>query len=258
MRYPERVSHLPESSLQFHHFFAFVPEGAPQVDALIRAGFVEGSRNRHPGQGTANRRIFFENGMLEFIWAETETEAEIRSAVTAPTRLWERSQWRASGFSPFGICVCPSAEASRQEVAPAEPFDGWAYRPPYLPPGMRIWNATQDDRPWEPMIFYFPALKPIHPGAPVLSRSGAKEPIEHLNGARRIERVTVTMRQPGNGAEGLSSAASRLGSVAGITLELGQAAQAEIRVSGGGAEVAGLDLDLGPGCPVRVIGQIHS
>ena len=68
--------------IQFHHFFVFGERGAPVVSELTRHhGFGEGSRNAHPGQGTANRRIFFTNGMLELIWVENPTE--IRSSVTA-------------------------------------------------------------------------------------------------------------------------------------------------------------------------------
>ncbi len=52
----------------------------------------------------ANRRIFFKNGMLEFIWVANA--AEIKSQETAPTHLWERSCWQESGFSPFGIGLC--------------------------------------------------------------------------------------------------------------------------------------------------------
>jgi Glyoxalase-like domain len=50
-----------------HAFIACSP-GAPEAGALLRLGFIEGQGNTHPGQGTANRRFFFENFMLELLW----------------------------------------------------------------------------------------------------------------------------------------------------------------------------------------------
>ncbi|MCX6123839.1 MAG: hypothetical protein NTV34_03705 [Proteobacteria bacterium] len=129
-------------SLQFHHFFVFVSRDAPVVDHLQQSGFLEGSRNTHPGQGTENRRIFFQNGMLEFIWVNNLPD--IKSPTTVPTRLVERSQYQDSDFSPFGICLCPPSET----ITPVEqPFQGRPYYPKYLPPGYAIWEADNDARP---------------------------------------------------------------------------------------------------------------
>ena len=70
------------------HAFIMCSIGAPEGDALIQRGLVEGSRNVHPGQGTANRRFFFENFMLELVWVDKPDEAQ--SEQTRRTRLWER------------------------------------------------------------------------------------------------------------------------------------------------------------------------
>ena len=101
------------------------------ADRLEDSGFAEGSRNHHPGQGTANRRFFFDNAFIEFIWVEDEDE--IRSDLVAPTRLWERMNWRESGASPFEICIRPSGPG-QVEI----PFSTFAYAPDYLPPGDHI------------------------------------------------------------------------------------------------------------------------
>jgi hypothetical protein len=53
-------------------------------NALIELGLEEGPRNVHPGQGTSNRRFFFEQNFLEFLWVHNEAEAQ--SSVTAPTQ----------------------------------------------------------------------------------------------------------------------------------------------------------------------------
>jgi hypothetical protein len=47
------------------HFFVCCAAGAPEAEALTQRGLREGSSNTHPGQGTANRRFFFENLYLE-------------------------------------------------------------------------------------------------------------------------------------------------------------------------------------------------
>jgi hypothetical protein len=43
--------------------------GAPEAEVLLKHGLVEGSTNVRAGQGTANRHFFFENFMLDLMWA---------------------------------------------------------------------------------------------------------------------------------------------------------------------------------------------
>ena len=82
-------------ALALDHVFVCTAVGAPEAEALVAAGFAEGSGNTHPGQGTACRRFFFENAFLELFWVHDEREA--RGPETAPTRLWERWRDRADG-----------------------------------------------------------------------------------------------------------------------------------------------------------------
>jgi len=133
------------------HAFIGCRSGAPEGDALLRAGFVEGSANTHPGQGTANRRFFFENFMLELIWVADPAEA--KSAQTRRTRLWERCSRRESAVSPFGIVF----RAAGAEDSPA-PFPTWDYYPGYLPPGLAI-QIAEGTTLHEPELFYLPFLK---------------------------------------------------------------------------------------------------
>jgi len=63
-------------ALHLHHVFVCASVGAPEGEDLLVAGLVEGSSNTHPGQGTANRRFFFESGFLELIWIHDELEAQ--------------------------------------------------------------------------------------------------------------------------------------------------------------------------------------
>jgi hypothetical protein len=145
------------------HAFIGCTTGAPEADALLRLGFVEGSPNTHPGQGTANRRFFFENFMLELVWVSDPAEAQ--SERTRRTRLWERCQGRDGRINPFGIIF----RSTSTPPAPA-PFATWSYTPVYLPRGfaMQIAEGTTLN---EPGLFYLPFL-----------RSGAArrpEPVAH-------------------------------------------------------------------------------
>jgi hypothetical protein len=159
------------------HAFIGCATGAPEGDALLRLGFAEGSRNTHPGQGTANRRFFFENFMLELVWVADQAEAQ--SDRTRRTRLWERCQRGDDHVSPFGIIFRSSA------LPPAAPpFATWSYAPIYLPPGLAIQIAEGTSLD-EPELFYLPFL-----------RRGAMstEPVAHALPIRRIRAVSVGVR----------------------------------------------------------------
>ena len=109
------------------HIFIRARPGAPEAAALTGFGLAEGSGNRHPGQGTANRRFFFANAFLELLWLEDAAEAQ--SETTRPTMLFERLSDPAA--SPFGICFRPAPGDDA-----ALPFASWRYQPGYFPPGM--------------------------------------------------------------------------------------------------------------------------
>src|SRR5204862_7767404 len=82
------------------HVFICCSKGAPEAEALVELGLVEGSGNVHLGQGTANRRFFFKNTYLELLWISDEAEA--RSSESEGTRLWDRCSSRNDGACPFG------------------------------------------------------------------------------------------------------------------------------------------------------------
>ena len=159
----------------------------------MEAGFAEGSRNTHPGQGTANRRFFFRNGMLELLWVHDRDE--VTSTQTKLTLLDERSRWRDGGFCPFGIGVYGKAD-------PQQRFRGWAYKPAYLPEDWHIWVADNAMHPQEPMLFhgdFFP-----EPAA-----SSDREPVVHPNGVSIISQLTVHL----NAAKENSSALNIFSSI---------------------------------------------
>lgn len=156
------------------HLFVLVAPGAPVADELVQAGFREGSGNTHPGQGTANRRFFFEDAMLELLWVHDADEAQ------APGIARLGLAERAAGGCPFGLCLRPGAGAGPL------PFEAFSYRPPYLPPDLEILVATSADRVAEPLIFALPWGR-----APSEAPPDRREPTAHENGARVVRGVEV-------------------------------------------------------------------
>ena len=92
---------------ELDHVFICASIGAPEADRLVEFGLTEGTRNAHPGQGTANRRFFFHNAMLELLWVHDAAEAQ--SELVRPTRLWERWAGRSGGACPLALCFRPRA-----------------------------------------------------------------------------------------------------------------------------------------------------
>jgi len=157
------------------HAFVCTAAGAPAAGRLIDFGLAEGAPNRHPGQGTANRRFFFDNFMLEFLWVENPEEAQ--SAQTCRTRLWER--WSAPGGAvcPFGFILAPAAEAEE-----ACPFRSWRYAPPTMP-GLDLAIAADTDL-GEPMWCYMQAVRP-------------RPPVSHPAGLRALTALRLAGPAPG-------------------------------------------------------------
>lgn len=171
--------------LELDHFFVMVDRGAPQAEALEQFGLVEGSPNRHPGQGTANRRYFFHNAFLELLWVEDAAEAQ--SAATQRTGLLQRWSGRESGACPFGICFRPAATETGEL-----PFATWDYRPGYLPPPLAIQMSTRSEQPSEPLLFHIAFGR-----AAIDDDPARRQPLEHPSGLRRVTRLKLTIAQHG-------------------------------------------------------------
>jgi len=121
---------------QLDHVMLFCAAGAPEAEALRSHGFLEGSGQSHPGQGTRNRRFSFANAYLELVWVDDEALA--RSDLVRPTQLWERWHRRGADVCPFGLVFRPGSGPT------APPFPAWSYHPPYLPPDLSIDVAVAD------------------------------------------------------------------------------------------------------------------
>ena len=133
--------------LGIDHIFIMTSAGAPGAERLREFGLTEGSGNRHEGQGTACRRFFFRNAMLELLWVEDE--AEVRGDAVRRTQLWEHWSGRDSGASPFGVILRGGQSA---------PFASWEYRNAGMP-GFAI-EVAEGTLLEEPLWFYFATTFP--------------------------------------------------------------------------------------------------
>jgi hypothetical protein len=168
-------------ALRLHHLFVCTSVGAPEAEELESAGLIEGTPNIHPGQGTANRRFFFDSGFLELLWVRDDHEA--RSVLPASMSLWERWAGRGTATNPFGLCF------SSVDPIPALPFPVRSYQPDYLP-GNRSLLFADDLTLSEPEIFVL--------GWPQGQSSPASEPTNHPLGLCGIRSVSVGLPQPGS------------------------------------------------------------
>ena len=154
--------------------FVCTARDAPEAERLHALGLVEGTPNVHRGQGTANRRFFFANAMLELLWVHDEIEAA--SDLVSRTGLLERWRGRAGPACGFGFCFRTSAVPS----APT-PFATWDYHPPYLPPALGIPVATNSRILSEPMLFCSPMG-----GRPDAAPLARRQPLHHGLGIQEL------------------------------------------------------------------------
>jgi Glyoxalase-like domain len=164
--------------IELDHLFVCTAVGAPEADKLVQLGLREGPPNRHPGQGTANRRFGFANAMIELVWVGDPREAQSES--TRRTLLWERWSGRKEAACPFGICLRP---VDSQDTG--LPFPGWKYRPAYLPASLSMLVGETGIE--EPMWVYLSFQKRVQ----YLQRFS-----QHPAGIREISGVTLTTRVP--------------------------------------------------------------
>ncbi len=87
--------------METDHLFIFSNDEGTEADELVSFGLIEGSSREHPGQGTVNRKFYFENCFLEILWVKNEEE--ISSDLTRKVGLWDRSHHKNNGASPFGL-----------------------------------------------------------------------------------------------------------------------------------------------------------
>jgi hypothetical protein len=184
--------------MEVDHIYICTEFRAPAGDLLKEFGIEEGSSNIHPGQGTASRRFYFHNMMLELLWVEN-TE-EVQNELTKPMRLFERCLQRTSEISPFGIAVRPTIGQDEGVLFPV-----WDYHPVYLPNLLKMQVA--DNTPLkEPMYFYLSFAR-----RPDMVPLEKRQPMNHKIHLREVTSVKLHINQD----DGLSDA-GRILSQSGI------------------------------------------
>jgi hypothetical protein len=163
--------------MQLDHIFMFVEPTSPEFGHFARLGLTETYRRQHPGQGTENACICFDNVFIELLWINDAVAA--KSPRIARTRLYERSLWQIDGTCPFGISWRDAD--NRDAKAPI----CWDYAPPYLPQGMTIAVAEASDDPFQPMIFRSPGTTP--PAEWPRERRGSLQSAARLGSVDRVE-----------------------------------------------------------------------
>ncbi len=214
--------------MELDHIFICTHKGAPAADLLVELGLSEGSKNVHPGQGTANRRFFFHNAMLELLWLDDAEAAQ--SALTLPTGLHARCSLNDPGVSPFGICFRPSHPDECQA-----PFPAWHYRPEFFPHPLSVEVGEAPLR--EPMWFFLAFVTPREPAK-------SKEPLKHPVGFERLSNVVVSTV----GTAGSFSEPARVADALGhLEVDAGAAPLIELEFDEG---TAGKTHDFRPALPL--------
>ncbi len=147
------------------HIFLFTDDNGTIADDLVTFGLTEGSNRVHVGQGTTNRKFYFDNFFLEILWVHNETE--LKSEQTHPTGLWQRAAFQTNRFSPFGLCLVNSDDTDTL-------FEkAFHYQPDYFPNGMKIDILKNDNQPDLPWTFRLPFKG---------QKKNENEPTRHTNG----------------------------------------------------------------------------
>ena len=163
--------------MEVDHLIIFSNDQGREADELVQFGLLEGSNRIHPGQGTRNRKFYFENFFLEIVWVNSESE--ITSKLTAPTKLWERSNHKKNGSSPFGLCLQNTDDLDDLFE------DCLQYKPIYLAEGLSfdiITNEESSHLPWTCRLPFAPGIKKSH------------EPTDHPNGIRNLTKVVFGIK----------------------------------------------------------------
>lgn len=159
------------------HIFIFTDDQGKIADELVDFGLREGSSRIHNGQGTRNRKFYFENFYLEVLWVYDENE--IHSEATKETGLWQRADYKRQHCSPFGLCLVNSEDTDELFA------NALSYQPEYFTKGMTIDILKNDSRPDLPWTFRLPFKGP---------QTFDHEPRSHRNGMEVLTRALFEHR----------------------------------------------------------------
>jgi hypothetical protein len=163
--------------MDIDHIFIFTDDNGKIADKLVEFGLVEGSNRVHVGQGTTNRKFYFDNFFLEILWVHNEQE--IKSDLVKPIGLWQRADYKRNQFSPYGLCIVKSDDNNGLFE------NSFEYQPDYFPNGMTIEILRNENQPQLPWTFRLPFKG---------QKKNEKEPKNHKNGIQRLTKVNFNYK----------------------------------------------------------------
>ncbi|PWC09239.1 glyoxalase-like domain protein [Brenneria roseae subsp. americana] len=189
--------------MEIDHIFICSEHNAPIADVLVENGILEGTHNIHPGQGTANRRFFFNNVFLEFIYLEEPSYQHKRTSpeLDIIQRLTDQKKF----YSPFGVGCRPTRQGE------SVPFPHWQYQPSYLPAGYSIDVGIAI--PNEPLWFFLDFS-----GRPDQVEDEKRQPLNHPCGIRELTGIQLSIPK-GNP---LSLSADAVKKIDGVEINQGE------------------------------------
>jgi len=219
--------------VELDHIFICVSEGAPEGDALAAWGWTEGPSNIHHDLGSANRRFYANNFMLELLFVRDE--AALRGEAAASLALHDRLT--APRASRFGVCL--RCEAPDEPLPFATMPRQFAFLPDHITARIPD-DALESDKP---LTF---CLSDI--ARPELYPKEVRPPLEHAFGGRKVTGVRLSLAPPGPGASLALCAGAGL-------LELAVAPESLLELWFDGADGANRTDFTGHGLPLVVYCQ---
>ena len=183
-------------ALRLDHSFILTPPGAVEAELLSAIGLIEGSSNTHPGQGTANRRFFCANTVLELLYLRDAIEAENGPG----KKLRFNQRLNDDQASPFGLVF--RRDRGDADIA----FEGWSYYPEYFEGDLCFQVGANSDRLVEPLCICMPEG---------LQRPDRSAPLENPDWRLSGLKISVPVDRP-------SETLRRLSASHEISLILGQ------------------------------------
>lgn len=164
--------------MQIDHIFIFTEAPEAAAEELRAFGLIEGSSRVHVGQGTANRKFYFENFFLELLWVHNEPE--LTSPTTQPAQLWQRAHYLETQASRYGLCLVNTPDTDPVFAAAT------SYQPAYFPAGLVIEVLAHQPNPDLPWTFRLPFISP---------KTAAVEPTSHPNGLGELTQAVFGLGQ---------------------------------------------------------------
>ena len=236
------VSRVPTPPLVLSHSWIVVTTGAPERQALEKAGFrIAPLVNRHDGQGTASVTIEFLNGFLELIYPDSTVPVSPDLQAGAD-KFRLKSAWRETDYSPIGI-VFDRTAATPERL----PFATWKVSADWMEKGSFIEMMTPKELPL--------AVSLSISSQPATTRESenealARDPAKgamflHANGARRLTGLRVVAPR----ADRLPPAASYVAGLGLVTFEIGARWRLDVTLDYGRQ---GVTRDLTPDLPMVI------